>query len=156
MKHNALKAAFPYTIPVLLGYIFLGIAFGILLSSQGYPYWLAILMSLCIYAGSMQFVAINLLTGGAGLLSAAAMTLMVNARHLFYGLSMLEKFRTMKHKKPYMIFSLTDETYSLLCGLTPPLRCGFKLVLLFYCPAQSGLLGHRLRRRSPGRFSHNF
>ena len=120
MKHNALKAAFPYTIPVLLGYIFLGIAFGILLSSQGYPYWLAILMSLCIYAGSMQFVAINLLTGGAGLLSAAAMTLMVNARHLFYGLSMLEKFRTMKHKKPYMIFSLTDETYSLLCGLTPP------------------------------------
>lgn len=120
MKFKNLRAAFPYTIPVLLGYIFLGIAFGILLSSQGYPFYLATLMSLFIYAGSMQFVTINLLTGGASILSAILMTLMVNARHLFYGLSMLEKFRTMKRKKPYMIFSLTDETYSLLCGLEPP------------------------------------
>ncbi len=120
MKTKNLRAAFPYTIPVLLGYIFLGIAFGILLSSQGYPFYLATLMSLFIYAGSMQFVAINLLTGGAGILSAILMTLMVNARHLFYGLSMLEKFRSMGRKKPYMIFSLTDETYSLLCGLEPP------------------------------------
>lgn len=120
MKFKNLRAAFPYTIPVLLGYIFLGIAFGILLSSQGYPFYLATLMSLFIYAGSMQFVTINLLTGGASIISAILMTLMVNARHLFYGLSMLEKFRTMKRKKPYMIFSLTDETYSLLCGLEPP------------------------------------
>ena len=120
MKMKNLRAAFPYTIPVLLGYIFLGIAFGILLSSQGYPFYLATLMSLFIYAGSMQFVTINLLTGGAGILSSILMTLMVNARHLFYGLSMLEKFRSMKRKKPYMIFSLTDETYSLLCGLEPP------------------------------------
>lgn len=120
MKLKNLKMAFPYTIPVMLGYLFLGIAFGILLVSQGYPFYVATLMSLIIYAGSMQFVAINLLTGGAGILSAILMTLMVNARHLFYGLSMLEKFRSMGKKKPYMIFSLTDETYSLLCGLKAP------------------------------------
>lgn len=120
MKLKNIKMAFPYTIPVMLGYIFLGIAFGILLSSQSYPFYLATLMSLIIYAGSMQFVAINLLTGGAGILSTILMTLMVNARHLFYGLSMLNKFRAMGKKKPYMIFSLTDETYSLLCGLKPP------------------------------------
>ncbi len=120
MKLKTIRAAFPYTVPVLLGYISLGIAFGILLTSQGYPFWLAALMSLFIYAGSMQFVAINLLTGGAGIISAVLMTLMVNARHLFYGLSMLEKFKTMEKKKPYMIFSLTDETYSILCGVEPP------------------------------------
>ncbi len=120
MKLKTIQCAFPYTVPVLLGYISLGIAFGILLTSQGYPFWLAALMSLFIYAGSMQFVAINLLTGGAGIISAILMTLMVNARHLFYGLSLLEKFRTMGKKKPYMIYSLTDETYSLLCGLEPP------------------------------------
>ena len=120
MKLKTIRAAFPYTVPVLLGYISLGIAFGILLTSQGYPFWLAALMSVFIYAGSMQFVTINLLTGGAGLISAALMTLMVNARHLFYGLSMLEKFKTMGKKKPYMIYSLTDETYSILCGVEPP------------------------------------
>lgn len=120
MTLKSIKTAFPYTIPVLLGYISLGIAFGILLVSQGYPWYLAMLMSLVIYAGSMQFVAINLLTGGASVLTVILMTLMVNARHLFYGLSMLEKFRDMGRKKPYMIFSLTDETYSLLCGLKAP------------------------------------
>lgn len=120
MKLKNLKMAFPYTIPVMLGYLSLGIAFGLLLESCGYPFYLATFMSIVIYAGSMQFVTINLLTGGAGIVSTILMTLMVNARHLFYGLSMLEKFRSMGRKKPYMIFSLTDETYSLLCGLGAP------------------------------------
>ena len=120
MKLKALKLAFPHTIPVLTGYIFIGIAFGILLRSKGYNFGWAILMSTFIYAGSMQFVAINILSNGLGLLSAALMTLMVNARHLFYGLSMLNKFGDMGKKKPYMIFSLTDETFSLLSSAQPP------------------------------------
>lgn len=116
----ALRAAFPHTIPVLTGYIFLGIAFGILLQSKGYgPVW-ALLMSLFIYAGSMQFVGVGLLAGGFQPLEAALMTLMVNARHIFYGVSMLEKFRDFGKIKPYMIFSLSDETFSLLCSATPP------------------------------------
>lgn len=119
-KKTALKAAFPHTIPVLAGYIFMGMAFGILLQSKGYHFGWAFFMAVFIYAGSMQFVAINLLTGGFNLLYTAFMTLMVNARHLFYGLSMLEKFRNMGAKKPYMVFSLTDETYSLLCSVKPP------------------------------------
>ena len=111
---NKIKSSFLASIPVLMGYIVLGIAFGMLLSSQGYPIYYALLMSVFIYAGSMQFVTINLLTSGASLVSSALMTLFVNARHLVYGLSMLDRFKDMGKYKPYMIFSLTDETYSLL------------------------------------------
>ncbi len=120
MKTKALKAAFPHTLPVLTGYLFLGIAFGILLSSKGYPYGFAILMSVFIFAGSMQFVAIGLLTSGFHPLTAVIMTLIVNARHLFYGLSMLKSFQGMGKMKPYMIFALTDETFSLLLSAEPP------------------------------------
>ena len=98
-NRTAFKAAFPYTIPVLAGYLFMGMAFGILLQSKGYHFGWAFFMALFMYAGSMQFVAINLLTGGFHLLHTAFMTLMVNARHLFYGLSMLEKFKNMGSKK---------------------------------------------------------
>ena len=120
MHLKALKAAFPHTVPVLLGYLFLGFAFGVLLSSQGYSVLWAGLMSLTIYAGSGQFVAINLLTSPFDPLGAAMITLMVNARHLFYGLSLLDSFKGSGIKKPYMIFALTDETYSLLCSAAPP------------------------------------
>lgn len=120
MKRKALKAAFPHTIPVLMGYMFMGMAFGILLRSKGYHFGWAILMSTSIFAGSMQFVAINLLTSNFNLATVVSMTIMVNARHLFYGLSMLDKFKDMGKKKPYMIFSLTDETFSLLCSSEPP------------------------------------
>ncbi|MBE6830578.1 MAG: branched-chain amino acid ABC transporter permease [Ruminococcaceae bacterium] len=121
LKHkNALRAAFPHTIPVMLGYLFLGAAFGILLNSKGYGWGWAVLMSVFIYAGSMQFVAIGLLSGPFLPLQAALMTLMVNARHTFYGISMLERFKSMGKKKPYMIFSLTDETFSLLCSAHAP------------------------------------
>lgn len=120
MKIKALKSAFPHTIPVLMGYLFIGIAFGILLRSKGYNFGWAILMSIFIFAGSMQFVAISLLTSNFNLIAVVFMTLMVNARHLFYGLSMLDKFKDMGKKKPYMIFSLTDETFSLLSSTEPP------------------------------------
>jgi 4-azaleucine resistance transporter AzlC len=119
-KTGALKAAFPYTIPVLTGYIFLGIAFGILLGSKGYHFGWAFLMSFAIYAGSMQFVAINLLTSVFNPLNAFLITLVVNARHLFYGLSMLGKYRDTGKKKPYLVFGLTDETFSIVCSTEPP------------------------------------
>ena len=117
---RALAAAFPITIPVMVGYLFLGVAFGVLLQKNGYGVFWAILMSAVIYAGSMQFLAINFLTPGVGVLSIIFMTLMVNIRHIFYGLSMLERFRGTGKKKPYLIFSLTDETFSLLCSAEPP------------------------------------
>ena len=120
MKVKALKAAFPYTIPVMIGYLFLGIGFGILLTGKGYPWWLSPLMALFIYAGSMQFVAIDIFSKAFNPLNALILTLTVNARHLFYGLSMLTKFKDMDQKKPYLIFALTDETYSLLCSTEPP------------------------------------
>lgn len=114
MKH-ALKPAFLATLPVMTGYLVLGFGFGLVLLEAGGNLPLALAMSGFIYAGSMQYVAIDLLTGGATLLSAALMTLMVNARHLFYGVSMLEKYRDAGAAKPYLIFALTDETYSLVC-----------------------------------------
>ncbi len=120
MKRRAFKAALPYTLPVFMGYLFLGIAFGVLMTSRGFSIWLVVLMSLLIYAGAGQFAAIGLLSGPFSLTSAALMTLMINARHLFYGLSLLERFGGMGRRLPYMIFSLTDETYSLLCAVEPP------------------------------------
>ncbi|WP_019880306.1 AzlC family ABC transporter permease [Succinispira mobilis] len=122
MNYQTLKIVFPYTLPVLMGYIFMGIAFGVLLSSKGYAFYWGTLMGILIYAGSMQFIAIGLLTTPLNLLGAAILTFTVNARHLFYGLSLLEKFKIFGFKKFYMIFSLTDETYSLLCTLKPPAK----------------------------------
>ncbi len=110
-----LKVAFPKTLPVLAGYLVLGMGFGILLQVNGYGVGWALAMSLFIYAGSMQFVGISLMTAGASLVSVAVTTLMVNARHLFYGVSMVDKYRGAGHKKPYLMHALTDETYSLVC-----------------------------------------
>lgn len=86
------------------------------LHANGYGIWWALVMSLFIYAGSMQYLTVSLLTSGASLIAAAITTLMVNARHLFYGISMIDKYKGAGRKKPYMIFSLTDETYSLVCS----------------------------------------
>ena len=117
---KALKAAFPLTLPVMAGYLILGIGFGLLLDSRGFGLPWALMMSAGIYAGSMQYVAVDLLSAGAGLISAALMTLMVNARHLFYALAMLTKYRDMGKAKPYLVFSLTDETFSLVSGTEAP------------------------------------
>ncbi|WP_243124896.1 AzlC family ABC transporter permease [Clostridium cuniculi] len=116
MNLKTLKKSFNATIPVMAGYIVLGSAFGILMSSKGYHLIWTVLMSCIIYAGSMQFLTINLLTSGASLISTALITLMVNARHLFYGISMLDKYKNTGKLKPYLIFSLTDETYALVCA----------------------------------------
>lgn len=113
---KTVKLAFLKSLPVMAGYIVLGIGFGILLKDAGYGLIWSFLMSLTIYAGSMQYVGVSLLTAGASLITVALTTLMVNARHLFYGLSMVEKYKGAGKKKPYLIFSLTDETYSLLCS----------------------------------------
>lgn len=115
MKSKIVKTAFLDSIPVLSGYIVLGIGFGIVLEKNGYGVLWALLMSVFIYAGSMQYAGIELLTTGASLPVVALTTLMVNARHLFYGISMIDKYKNAGAKKPYLIFALTDETYSLVC-----------------------------------------
>lgn len=108
--------AFKDTVSVLTGYLVLGFGFGIIMKANGFGIFEAFIMSLLIYAGSMQYVAIGLLTGGTSLITAAVTTLMVNARHIFYGISMLERYKNIGKRKPYLIFALTDETYSLVCS----------------------------------------
>lgn len=118
-KAAALKAAFPLTIPVLTGYLVLGAAYGILMNSKGFStLWIAV-ASIFIYAGSMQFLTVALLAAGFDPVGAFLMTIAVNARHLFYGISMLKQYRGIGKLKPYLIFSLTDETFSILCSATP-------------------------------------
>jgi len=106
------------TVPVMCGYLFLGTAFGATLAQAGFgPAW-ALMMSGLIYAGSLQFVMVPLMAAGAGLATVALTALMVNARHLFYGVSYIDRFRRIGMPgRPYLIFSLTDETYSIFCSL---------------------------------------
>ena len=117
---QAFRKAFPYTIPVLTGYLFIGIAFGVMFAEKGYSFLWAMLMSLMVYAGSGQYLAVNFFVPGVSFLNVIAMTLMVNIRHIFYGISLLERFHQMGKKRWYMIFGLTDETYSLLCTTKVP------------------------------------
>lgn len=117
---ETIKQAFYKSLPVLAGYVVLGIGFGILMRNAGYGVLWAASMSVFIYAGSMQFVGVGLLTGGASVLTAILTTIMVNARHLFYSISMIGKYKDAGKYKPYLIFALTDETYSLLCEGTAP------------------------------------
>ena len=120
MDRKALAAAFPVTVPVLMGYLAIGMAFGFMLQAIGYNFIWAFFMSLTIYAGSGQYLGVSLLSSAAALGTVALMTLLINFRHLVYGLSMLEKFRGMGWRKFYMIFSLTDETYALLSSAQAP------------------------------------
>ena len=117
-RKATIRRALVSTLPVFAGYIGLGFGFGVILRTRGYPVWLAPLMACTMYAGSMQYVAVDLLFGGVSLLTAAVTTLMVNARHLFYGVSMIDKYKGAGWRKPYLMFALTDETYSLLCSDT--------------------------------------
>ena len=120
MNKKLLRIAFLDTVPVMTGYVFLGFGFGILMQNCGYGVLWSGAMSLFIYAGSMQYVAVSLFTSGASLLTAAVTAFMVNARHLFYGISMVDAYKGMGRKKPYLIFGLTDETYSLVSQLQLP------------------------------------
>lgn len=119
-KIRALRYAFPRTIPVMVGYLFLGAAYGILMNVKGFGILWSLAMSVFVYAGSLQYVGITLLAGAVNPVYALLMGLMINARHLFYGLSMLDKYRGIKKFKPYLIFALTDETFSVLCHEEPP------------------------------------
>lgn len=110
---RALKAAFPHTIPIFAGFWFLGMTYGIYMNVSGFPFWYPMIMSLTIFADSVEFVAVNLLLGAFNPLQAFAMTLMINARHLFYGLSMLDEYRGNGWKDFYLIFGMCDESFSI-------------------------------------------
>lgn len=117
---QAFKKAFPYTIPVLTGYLFIGIAFGVMYAEKGYSFLWAILMSVLVYAGSGQYLAVNFFVPGISFLQVIFLTFMVNVRHVFYGISLVERFNRFGRARWYMIFGLTDETYSLLCTKKVP------------------------------------
>lgn len=119
-KTRALKAAFPHTIPILAGFLFLGMTYGIYMNAAGFSFLYPMLMSLTIFAGSMEFVAVNLLLGAFNPLQALVMTLMINARHVFYGISMLNKFKGLGAKRFYLIFGMCDESFSINCTAEPP------------------------------------
>ena len=117
---KAFRKAFPYTIPVLTGYLFIGIAFGVMFAEKGYSFLWAMLMSLLVYAGSGQYLAVNFFVPGVSFLQVIFLTFMVNVRHVFYGISLVERFNQFGKSRWYMIFGLTDETYSLLCTTKVP------------------------------------
>ena len=117
---SPLRYAFLKTVPVMVGYLFLGAAYGILMKVNGFGLVWTVAVSLFVYAGSLQYAGVSLLAAAVHPLYALAMSLMINARHLFYGLSVLDKYRDIKGCKPYLIFALTDETFSVICNEEPP------------------------------------
>lgn len=159
-RARALKAAFPHTIPVLTGYAFLGIAYGILMNSKGYGAGWAVLTSLVAFAGSAQYVAVTLLTSTFRPLYTLLLTLVINARHLFYGISMLEKYRDTGRLKPYLIFGLSDETFSIVCSVEPPEDVNYNWFVFFITlldhsywicgTALGGLLGYLISFSTQG------
>lgn len=133
---RAFKAAFPLTLPVMAGFFILGLAYGVLMQSVGLGYGWTFLMSFLVFAGSMQYVALTLFAASFSPIGALAVTLTVNARHVFYGLSMLDRLNGVGKFKPYIIFALCDESFSLLCsneapeGVDPGL---FMFMISFLC-----------------------
>ncbi len=117
---TAFKAAFPLTIPIMAGFLFLGLAYGIYMNVSGFAFWYPMLMSLIIFAGSVEFVAVGWLLGAFAPVSALLLTLMINARHLFYGLSLLDKYNVPAKKKYYLIFGMCDESFSINCTAKIP------------------------------------
>ena len=115
-RRRALAAAFPYTIPILTGFLVLGCAYGLYMRVSGFSVWYPLLMSITIFGGSLEFVAVSMLLGTFAPLQTLMMGLMIQARHLFYGIAMLEKYKNMGWKKLYLIFGLCDETFSILMG----------------------------------------
>lgn len=120
MKRKAFRAALPHTLPICVGFLFLGMSYGFLMRSKGFSLAYPVLMSLFIFAGSMEFLTVELLLSAFDPLYAFCLTLMVNARHLFYGISMLDRYKNTGLKKLYLIFGLCDESFALNCTLTPP------------------------------------
>lgn len=120
MKKKAFKAALPFTLPICVGFLFLGMSYGFLMRSKGFSFLYPMFMSMFIFAGSMEFVTANLLLSAFNPLYAFLLALMVNARHLFYGISMLEKYRNTGIKKLYLIYGMCDESFSVNCTVDPP------------------------------------
>lgn len=116
----ALHTAFPYTLPIMLGFLFLGMSYGVLMSANNYPIYYPTLTSILIFAGSLEFVCVNLLHGLFNPLEAFMIALIVNARHLFYGISLLKKYKNLGLKKIYMIYALCDESFSLNYSIDIP------------------------------------
>lgn len=122
MKRKAFRAALPYTLPICVGFIFLGMSYGFLMKSKGFPFYYPMLMSMFIFAGSMEFVTVDLLLSAFNPLHALILALTVNARHLFYGISMLNKYKNTGAKKWYLIYGMCDESFTVNFTVTPP-RC---------------------------------
>lgn len=120
MKRKAFETALPYTLPICVGFLFLGMSYGFLMRSMGFSVWYPMLMSFFIYAGSMEFVTANLLMSAYNPLYAFVLTLLVNARHMFYGISMLDKYKNTGWKKFYLIYGMCDESFTINCTVTPP------------------------------------
>ncbi len=120
MKLKALKKAFPYTLPILTGYAFLGMALGIYMNAAGFSFIYPLMTSTIVYGGSLEFVVVEMLLSPFAPVSVFIMALLVQARHLFYGISMLDKFKGIGLKKYYLIYAMSDETFSLNCGLEVP------------------------------------
>ncbi len=120
VRRKALSAAFPQTIPILTGFGFLGLTYGIYMNVSGFPFWYPMLMALIIFGGSLEFVAVEMLLSPFAPVTCFLMALMIQARHLFYGLAMLDKYKGLGWKKLYLIFGLCDETFSINCSATVP------------------------------------
>ncbi len=117
---KAFLCAFPYTVPIFAGFLFLGLTYGIYMHVSGFSFWYPMLMSLTIYGGSLEFVAVSMLLAPYAPIQTLIMSVMIQARHLFYGISMLDKFRGLGWKKPYLIFGMCDETFSINCTAQIP------------------------------------
>lgn len=157
---KALKAAFPHNIPVIAGFTFLGMAYGVLMSANGYgPLW-SFLMSAIAFCGSMQFVAASLLVTSFDPIGAFCMAVMVNARHLFYGLSLLKKYKGAGKLKFFLIYWLCDETFSINYSIEPPQEVEprwfyFAISLINYvywivCSVLGGIIGHWINFNTKG------
>ena len=120
MKKKAFQAALPHAIPIAVGFLFLGMSYGFLMRSKGFSVWYPMFMSLFIFAGSMEFVTVNLLLSAFQPVYGFLLALMVNARHLFYGISMLDQYRNVGWKKFYLIYGMCDESFTVNCSVTPP------------------------------------
>ena len=120
MKWKAFRAAFPHTLPIFAGFWFLALAYGIYMNANGFPFVYPMLMSLLIYGGSLEFVAVEMLLSPFAPMQVFIMTLLIQARHIFYGISMLDRFKGMGWKKPYLIFGMCDESFTVNCTVTPP------------------------------------
>lgn len=130
-KITAFKAAFPHTLPVFTGFIFLGSAYGVLMNNKGVPIIWIFLMSSIVFAGSAQYMAVTFFTSAFNPISAFFMTLMINARHIFYGISLFKKYENTGKFKPFLIFGMCDETFSITCSATPPAEVDKNLFLFF-------------------------